>query len=131
MLALCAVILLALLWATNALLAASRHPPYTFADWQQASERICHQIGRLNSPSSSNDKQACNTLLNDLLANTAFILNLVNDTCRHFTPETLCRARNVLSHGVALMLRLHYIRLRLRYWPSRTPASRQHCLASR
>ena len=105
---LCAI-LLAALWTIFALFAAWRRPAYTFADWQRTSELICHKTRRLKSPSPSNDRKTCNTLLKDLLANTAFILNLVNGACRHFCPEALGRARDVLSQSAALLLRLHYI----------------------
>jgi len=82
------------------------------------------------SPSPSNAEHAYNTLLTDLLANTAFILNMVNSVCHHCSLETHCRARNVLSQSAALLLRLYSIQLRLRYWPSKAPAARQHCLAA-
>lgn len=61
MLPFCAVILLATFWALISMVALWRRPVYTFADWQLASERICHAIHRLKSPLS--DKRTCNTLL--------------------------------------------------------------------
>ncbi len=114
---LCAAILLITLWAVLALLSSLQQPPYTFADWQQASERICHAIHRLKSPLS--DKRTCNTLLKDLLANTAFIVNVANSACMAVPlPDARLEISpsKLLSQAVALLLRLHYARLRL-YWP--------------
>jgi hypothetical protein len=115
---LCAAILLITLWAVLALLSSLQQPPYTFADWQQASERICHAIHRLKSPLS--DKRTCNTLLKDLLANTAFIVNVANSACMAVPlPDARLEISpsRLLSQAVALLLRLHYARLRL-YWPA-------------
>jgi hypothetical protein len=106
------------LWAVLALFSALRQPPYTFTDWQQASERICHEIHHLKSPSSG--KRACNTLLKDLLANTTFIVNVANSACMA-VPLSDVRLEispgKLLSQAVALLLQLHYARLRL-YWPA-------------
>jgi hypothetical protein len=118
MLPFCAVILLATFWALISMVALWRRPPYTFADWQQASERICHAIHRLKSPLS--DKRTCNTLLKDLLANTAFIVNVANSACMAVPlPDARLEisSSKLLSQAVALLLQLHYARLRL-YWPA-------------
>jgi hypothetical protein len=126
MLVLCSTILLANLWAIFAMLTTSSRPPYTFADWRKASDRIYQEMCRLQSApeqGSPFNRRACRALLRDLLANTAFILNVVNDSCRgpsrrHLNrPELVCYTRDVMSQSAALLLRLHCARLQLFFWP--------------
>jgi hypothetical protein len=116
----CAIIPLTTLWAIFAMLAASRRPPYSVADWQEACDRISQNSRRLQStpgPGSRFHRATCGALLQDLIANTAFILNLVNGACRHLHEPEINRARDVLGQSAALLLRLHCARLQLFFWP--------------
>src|SRR5207248_1844930 len=83
-------ILLAFVWPIIVMFDARRRPIYTFADWRKTGVRICSGIQRLHaggcpysSCGCSFNHRACHLLLQDLLANTAFIVNLVliNDRC--------------------------------------------------
>jgi hypothetical protein len=126
MLPFCAVILLATFWALISMVALWRRPVYTFADWQRASERICQEIRRLDSINSltplnrRRSRRTCNALLKNLLANTAFIVNVANSACMAVPlPDARLEISpsKLLSQAVALLLQLHYARLRL-YWPA-------------
>lgn len=142
MLTLCAILLTALC-ALLSIIDTSRRPAYTFADWQSASDRICRGIGWLSSarcPSLGRSRrvhrQTCNALLKDLRANTAFILNVANESCcgRFRRPldrhGLMCCASDLLNQSAGLLLRLRLTRLQLFIWPTATRALRHHTLAA-
>lgn len=117
-------------------IAARRQPVYTVADWQRTSERICQGIRELSyahCPSSGRyatlHRKTYNALLQDLLANTAFILNLANDACLHLHETEISLACDVLSQSAGLLLRLQYSRLRLLCWPPDATAPHRHTFA--
>lgn len=139
----CVAILLAALWALLSIIDASRRPAYTLADWQSASDRISREVRRLSSArclclgrDSRFHRQTCSALLKDLHANTAFILNVVNDSCpgpfrRPFNrPDLVSCSRDVLSQSAGLMLRLHCARLQLFFWLPAARISRHYLLAT-
>src|SRR6266704_3052765 len=125
-------LLLAALWGA---IAARRRPAYTFADWQRASARICRAMRRLHSaryPASGSgstfQRRTCHLLLQDVLANTGFVVNLVNDgyaaplnPLQH--PEIIYTG-DVLSQAVRLRIYLHRMRLQLFCWPVARDAHR-------
>ncbi len=125
------VVLLTVFWPIFGMISASRRPVGTLADWHRASVRICWGVQRLYSARglSSGDghfhRQACHLLMQDLLANTLFIIHFMNnfaaDGQQHSShapcqPEIAKRARNVLVQGTRLLLRLHWLRLKLLCW---------------
>ncbi len=130
-------LLLAALWGA---IAARRRPAYTFADWQRASARICRAMRRLHSaryPASGSgstfQRRTCHLLLQDVLANTGFVVNLVNDG--YWEPpsplhqaETACTG-DVLSRALRLLIRLQYVRLQLFFSPLAARDARPHVLA--
>ena len=136
MLLLCAAVLLAALWGIIGMISALRRPAYTFADWQKASERICRATLRLNSAACSSKgrgfrRSTCRVLLQDLLANTGFILAFAHGARQHFhQPERLCCARDVLTRAVSLRLLLYWSRLEFCFWPPSSNVSHQRALAA-
>jgi len=139
MLILCAALLLAALWGTIGAIAAWRRPVYTFTDWKNASVRICRAMRRLRSarcPASGSGhrfhRRVCYLLLQDLLANTVFIVNLVNDgprePRRRLHQSAICTG-DILSRAVRLLVRLQYGRLQLFFWPLAARDARPHVLA--
>jgi len=142
---LCAVPL-TVLWPIYCMLTASRRPVGTLADWHRASVRIYWGVQRLYSarglPSgrggSHFHRHACHVLMRDLLANTLFIVNFLDNfaadkesrssyVLRH--PEITGRARNVLGQGTRLLLHIHWARLKLFCWPPAARAQRKQALA--
>jgi hypothetical protein len=129
------VLLFIILWAILGIIAAWRRRVYTYADWQKTSVRICRAMRHLCSASSPASgwgcdrrfhRQACHLLLQGLLANTVFIINFVNDG---YWNQSSC-PREVLSQAVRLLVRLHYVRLQLLFWPPAASVSRIHALAA-
>ena len=129
MLLFCAAILLAALWGVIGMISASRRPAYTFADWQNASDRIGREILRLRSATyAASDRGTYLAFLKDLHANTAFIVNMVNNARRHRPmPEAPCSAHDVLTQRAALLLRLCFVRLQL-FLPHSAGAVHRHAL---
>jgi hypothetical protein len=120
-----AIILLAAFWSLITTFTASRRLAYTLADWKSASDRICRRICQLRSATRPSPgginfrRRTCNALLKDLLANTAFILNLVNDASRDLhRPHCLGCVRDVFSRAAGLHLRLYCVRVQLFLWPT-------------
>jgi hypothetical protein len=141
------ILLLTVLWPAYGIITASRRPVGTLADWHKASLRICWGVQRLYSVRSLSSghgdgshfhRQECHLLVRDLMANTLFIVNFMNNFAAEGDPrssysvrqpEITARARDVVGRGARLLLRLHWARLKLFCWPPAITTPRRYTLA--
>ena len=129
MLLFCAAILLSALWGVIGMISASRRPPYTFADWQNASDRIGREILRLRSATSAASDRGTYRRLPQRPACQYRLHPQLGQQCPPPSPyagSALLRPRR--SHPAGrLLLRLCFVRLQL-FLPHSAAAVHRHAL---